>query len=80
MPLEVPEELGIRQQFAKKWSLFLGWLVRRLPNEQQRMLAFTIVAGGLCGLAAVAFHLTIGLLEKLLINNANAAPGHSWRR
>jgi CIC family chloride channel protein len=78
MPLEVPEELGIRQQLAKYWSLFLGWLVRRLPNERQRMLAFTILAGGLCGLAAVAFHLTIGLLEKLLINNANAAPGHSW--
>ena len=56
-------------------SRFLAWLVRRLPNEQQRMLAFTIVAGGLCGLAAVAFHVTIGWLEALLIDPANARAG-----
>jgi chloride channel protein, CIC family len=56
----------------------MAWLVRRLPNERQRMLAFTIVAGGLCGLAAVAFHKTIQWLEKLLIDPANNAPGHSW--
>ncbi len=49
-----------------------------MPNEQQRLLAFTILAGGLCGLAAVAFHLTIGWAEALFINRANAAPGHSW--
>src|SRR3954451_16986589 len=42
------------------------------------MLAFTILAGGVCGLAAVAFHLSIGWLEALLINRANVAPGHSW--
>jgi CIC family chloride channel protein len=49
-----------------------------LPNEQQRLLAFTILAGGVCGLAAVAFHLSIAWLESLFIDRANAAPGHSW--
>jgi chloride channel protein, CIC family len=49
-----------------------------MPNERQRLLAFTIVAGGLCGLAAVAFHLSILGLERLLIDRANAAPGHWW--
>jgi len=49
-----------------------------VPNERQRLLAFTILAGGLCGLAAVAFHVSIGWLEALLIDRANAAPGHSW--
>ncbi|MGB6686226.1 MAG: chloride channel protein [Terracidiphilus sp.] len=49
-----------------------------MPNERQRLLAVTIVAGGACGLAAVAFHLTIGWFEVLFINRANAAPGHSW--
>ena len=63
---------------ANAWSRALGWLTRRLPNEQQRLLAFTILAGGLCGLTAVAFHLSIGLLAKLLIDRANAATGHSW--
>ena len=60
------------------YSKFLGWLVRRIPNERQRLLAVTIVAGGLCGLAAVAFHLSIAWSESLFIDRANAAPGHSW--
>ena len=66
------------QEVTGLWSRFLSWVIQRLPNEQQRLLAFTILAGGLCGLAAVAFHVSIAWLEKLLINQANAAPGHSW--
>jgi CIC family chloride channel protein len=56
---------------------FLAWLMRSMPNERQRLLAVTIVAGGLCGLAAVAFHLSIGWAEALFIDRANRAPGHS---
>ena len=36
------------------------------------------LAGGLCGLAAVAFHLCIGWAEALFIDRANHAPGYSW--
>lgn len=75
---EVVFALSIGEGIAGLWPRFLAWSYRRLPNEQQRLLAITIVAGGLCGLAAVAFHLSIAWLEKLLINQANAAPGHSW--
>jgi chloride channel protein, CIC family len=57
---------------------FYAWLLRRIPSERQRLLAVTILAGGLCGLAAVAFHLSIMGLEGMLIDRANAAPGHSW--
>jgi chloride channel protein, CIC family len=57
---------------------FLNWLMHRMPNENQRLLAVTILAGGLCGLAAVAFHLSIGWAETLMIDRANAAPGNSW--
>lgn len=60
------------------YSRFLAWLMRRMPNENQRLLAVTIVAGGLCGLSAVAFHLSIAWAETLFIDRANAAPGHSW--
>ena len=60
------------------YARFYAWLLRRLPNERQRLLAVTILAGGLCGLAAVAFHLSIMGLEVILIGHANAAPGHSW--
>ena len=63
---------------AGLYARLVGWLARRLPSERQRMLALTIVAGGACGLAAVAFHATIGWLEALMINRANSAHGHSW--
>ena len=49
-----------------------------MPNERQRLLAITIVAGGACGLAAVAFHMSCGSLYVLLINRATSAPGHRW--
>ena len=49
-----------------------------MANERQRLLAVTILAGGLCGLAAVAFHLAIAWLENLMINRANFAHGYSW--
>lgn len=66
------------KEIAGAWPRLWAWFLRRLPNERQRLLALTILAGGLCGLSAVAFHLSIGLLEKLLINRANTAAGHSW--
>jgi CIC family chloride channel protein len=49
-----------------------------MPTERQRLLAVTILAGGLCGLAAVAFHGSILGLEALLIDRANTASGNSW--
>jgi CIC family chloride channel protein len=64
--------------FQGLYTRFLAWLMRRMPNERQRLLAVTILAGGLCGLSAVAFHLSIGWMEALLIDRANAAPGYSW--
>jgi CIC family chloride channel protein len=64
--------------FEGLYSRLLAWLMRRLPNERQRLLAVTILAGGFCGLAAVAFHKSIFWAEMLLIDRANAAPGHSW--
>ena len=49
-----------------------------MANERQRLLAVTILAGGLCGLSAVAFHLAIAWLENLMINRANFAYGNTW--
>jgi CIC family chloride channel protein len=60
------------------YAHFYAWLLRRMPSERQRLLAVTILAGGLCGLAAVAFHMSIMGLEALLIDRANGAAGHSW--
>jgi chloride channel protein, CIC family len=56
--------------------------MRRVPDERQRLLAFTILAGGLCGLAAVAFHISVAAVEGMLIDRAasgHATPGnHAW--
>jgi CIC family chloride channel protein len=64
--------------FQGLYARFYAWLLGRLPSERQRLLAVTILAGGLCGLAAVAFHMSVWGLEALLIDRANAASGHSW--
>ena len=57
----------------------LGLLLRRaVPNDRQRLFALTVVIGGACGLAAVAFHQAIELVSHLAIDPALAAPGHSW--
>jgi CIC family chloride channel protein len=48
------------------------------PTERQRLFALTIAIGGICGLAAVAFHLLINLVSHLAIDRALAAPGYSW--
>ena len=60
------------------YSRFVDWFTHRMANQRQRLLAVTILAGGLCGVAAVAFHLSIGWLEDLMINRANHTPGYSW--
>jgi CIC family chloride channel protein len=57
---------------------FFAWLAQRVPNERQRLLAITVVAGGVCGLSAVAFHVSVARLYSLLIDRASAAPGHAW--
>jgi chloride channel protein, CIC family len=80
MPLdaaEMPEPSFLTGLQGLYTSLY-AWVLRRMPTERQRLLAVTILAGGLCGLAAVAFHLSILGLEALLIDRANVAAGHSW--
>jgi chloride channel protein, CIC family len=64
--------------FRGIFSRLLAWFTQLMANERQRLLAVTILAGGLCGLSAVAFHLSIAWLESLLINRANHAPGYWW--
>lgn len=61
-----------------RFSRILAWAMQRLPNERQRLLAFTILAGGAGGLAAVAFHICTLRLEAWCIVPATAAPGYRW--
>lgn len=52
--------------------------LRFAPNEAQRLFFLTILIGVVCGLAAVAFHIAIGLVTRALIDQAMGAPGRSW--
>jgi CIC family chloride channel protein len=49
-----------------------------VPNERQRLFVLTVIIGGACGLAAVAFHLLIEVVSRVAIDPALAAPGRSW--
>jgi CIC family chloride channel protein len=75
---EVTQELKYWEGVEGLFSRVVAWLMVRMPNERQRLLVLTILAGGLCGLAAVAFHVSVLRVEALCINLAMSAPGHSW--
>lgn len=64
--------------FRRRWRAFkltaLGAFIRYLPSESQRVFALTLVAGALCGLAAVAFHLAITWFETRLMGAALESP------
>lgn len=55
-------------------ELILRRYMRAIP-EQNRLFILTAVIGGVCGAAAVAFHLVIGAFEHLLIDRALNAQG-----
>ena len=63
---------------AELSGLVARLLLRAVPNERQRLFALTVVIGGACGLAAVAFHELIVLVSSLAIDPALAAPGRTW--
>jgi chloride channel protein, CIC family len=52
--------------------------LRLAPNEKNRLFVLTVVIGGVCGLAAVAFHGAIQLASELLLERSLAASG--WTR
>jgi CIC family chloride channel protein len=49
-----------------------------LPNDRHRLFALTVLIGGACGLAAVAFHLAVDRVSRAVFDRALSAPGRSW--
>jgi CIC family chloride channel protein len=70
--------LGFIDRLAGVHSRLVAKLMQRMPSERQRLPVITIAAGGICGMAAVAFHVSVGRVESLLIERAMAAQGRSW--
>ncbi len=64
------------RDLLRLWRLYwLGLQLRLVPTEPQRLFALTMGIGVVCGLAAVAFHLSIEGLGRVLIERSLAAPG-----
>jgi chloride channel protein, CIC family len=59
---------------ARAIRLFLGLA----PTERSRLFILTLVIGGVCGLAAVAFHASIRAASAALIERSLRAPGNAW--
>lgn len=68
----------IRNALRLRNLYLLRVAMRFAPSETQRLYAITLLIGALSGFAAVAFHLTIMLLERVLVDRAMNAPNHSW--
>lgn len=67
-------------QFVRvdRGQLWLAAKARFSPTERQRLFGLTILIGGVCGLVAVAFHLSIRWVEQQTIECAFDAPGDAW--
>ena len=60
---------------------YRSWLTakqRLVLTERQRLFGLTIAIGGVCGLAAVAFHLAIQAVTEATIERGMAAGGDRW--
>ena len=75
----------VRARFHKlvqRWQAasltLLQLFLHFVPSERRHVFVLTLLIGALCGLAAVAFHLTIRFLEPHLIDQALAAPAPYW--
>ena len=72
----------LKRGWADRWRrgnmILLRLFLRLVPSENQRVIALALLAGVVCGLAAVLFHLSIIGTEVRVIDRAMHASGHSW--
>ena len=72
----------LSQRLAERWRsvnmALLRVFLRVVPSENHRVFAVALIAGALCGLAAVTFHLAIIGTENRLIERALHAHGRIW--
>jgi CIC family chloride channel protein len=67
-----------KQLYRRAYEAWLRARLRLVPTERQRLFGLTVAIGGACGLAAVAFHLSIEYVTNQTIDRAVTAPGDSW--
>jgi CIC family chloride channel protein len=77
-PLALKQERAAPRPSKSARERLVALFNRLTPTERQKLWALTIIAGGLCGLAAVAFHQSITHIEAVVIGRALHAAGKSW--
>src|SRR4051812_45790445 len=83
LPLYVLMKLSVvTRTWVDRWRrgkmVLLRLFLRLVPSENQRVFALALIAGALCGLAAVFFHLSIIGTETRVIDRAMHAHGRTW--
>lgn len=68
----------IRRLLRLRRLYFLRAEIRWAPTQAQRLFALTVTIGVVCGLAAVAFHVSLRVASAFAIDRALSAPGVSW--
>ena len=68
----------LRRLLRLRRLYFLRAELRWAPTQAQRLFALTVIIGVVCGLAAVAFHLSLRVASHFAIDRALSAPGYSW--
>ena len=76
-PTQQPIQFAV-DVVQRGYQLWLTTKARFSPTERQRLFGLTILIGGLCGLAAVAFHESIHGLADITVDRAFDAPGDTW--
>jgi chloride channel protein, CIC family len=68
----------LRRLLRLRRLYFLRAELRWAPTQSQRLFALTVIIGVVCGLAAVAFHVSLRVASQLMIERALTAPGYTW--
>lgn len=72
----------LSRRWSERWRsvnmALLRAFLRLVPSENHRVFAVALIAGALCGLSAVTFHLAIIGTENRLIERALHARGRTW--
>ncbi len=73
---------NLSRRWSGRWRsvnmALLRVFLRVVPSENHRVFAVALIAGALCGISAVTFHLAIIGTENRLIDRALHAHGRTW--
>jgi len=77
-PLDPPPLAPLRAHAERIHRALLRGVGKLTLSDQNRVFAVTLLAGGICGLVAVTFHLAIRFCEVQILERFVAVEGWGW--